>query len=64
LAEQISSHFRSKLDSITLVPSSGGVFNVSADLDGTDVIFSKKKEGRFPEWDEIREALESRQKKD
>ncbi len=35
---------------LKLIPSDGGVFDVSKD---DDLIFSKKKEGRFPEFDEI-----------
>lgn len=40
-----------------LTPGAGGVFEVSVD---GELIFSKKQQGRHPEWDEIRAALEAR----
>lgn len=42
------------MDTLTLVPSTGGVFDISKD---GQVIFSKKAEGRFPEHDEVLERL-------
>ncbi len=50
--------FQGKLPGgVQLVPSGDGVFEVSL---GDDLIFSKKKEGRFPENSEIDEVLEQR----
>ena len=50
--------FQEKLPGgVQIVPSGGGVFEVSL---GDDLIFSKKKEGRFPENSEIDEMLEQR----
>ena len=40
---------------MTLVPSSGGVFEVNL---GDRTIFSKKKLGRFPEENEVEGQLE------
>jgi len=40
---------------VELVRSWGGVFEVSRD---GQPIFSKKHVGRFPDWEEIRSALE------
>jgi len=40
-----------------LIEGSGGVFDVVVD---GDLIFSKDNEGRFPEHDEILDALSSR----
>ena len=40
---------------ITLIPSSGGVFEITYN---GDLIFSKKAEGRFPERSEIDEAMD------
>ncbi|MCP4749696.1 MAG: SelT/SelW/SelH family protein [Proteobacteria bacterium] len=40
-----------------LVPSGGGVFEVKVD---GDLIFSKKKVGRFPDENEIIEVLKAR----
>ena len=41
----------------TLIEGSGGVFEVTVD---GELIFSKKKEGRFPEHEEILSALKAR----
>jgi selenoprotein W-related protein len=38
------------VQSFELIPSSGGVFEVSKD---GEAVFSKKAEGRFPEFEEI-----------
>jgi selT/selW/selH-like putative selenoprotein len=42
-----------------LIEGSGGVFEVIAD---EKVIFSKKKEGRFPEHDEVLKSLAALQR--
>lgn len=39
---------------LTLIPASGGVFEVERD---GDLLFSKKKEGRFPEHSEVLDHL-------
>lgn len=43
-----------KVQSLELVPSSGGVFEVTRD---GEILWSKKATGRFPEWDEIKRAI-------
>ena len=43
-------------ESLSLVPSSGGVFEVT--INGR-LIFSKKQEGRFPEENEILSQVEA-----
>ncbi len=56
MAENILHDFEENLTGgLTLVPSSGGVFEVSH---GDQVVFSKKQSGRFPEENEVEEALE------
>lgn len=40
---------------VELVESSGGVFEIERD---GELIFSKKRTGRHPEWDEVRTRLE------
>jgi selenoprotein W-related protein len=45
---------KSEVSALELVPSYGGVFEVSRD---GQKVFSKKETGRFPEWDEIHAAL-------
>ena len=42
---------------ITLVESSGGVYEVTV---GGDLIFSKKATGRHAEWEEVRDRLRER----
>lgn len=54
MAEQIEKQFGIKP---TLIRSHGGVFEVT---DGNDLIFSKKKLGRFPEPGEVEKVLETR----
>jgi len=50
LAEELASTFAGRLGAIVLVPSSGGVFEVTA---GERVLFSKRAAGRFPEPGEV-----------
>lgn len=54
LAERLLGQFKTKIASLEIIPSSGGVFEVWRD---GEKIFSKKATGRFPEWEEIWEAL-------
>ena len=54
LAEKILKKKKQDLESLTLVPSEGGVFEV--EVDGK-LVYSKLKEGRFPEWAEVEPAL-------
>ena len=57
MAESVLKQFKQKVESLTLVPSGGGKFEVSAD---GELIFSKKAEGRFPEVEELVETLGAR----
>ena len=43
------------MEAVDIVPSSGGAFEVS--LDG-DLIYSKLKTGRFPEPEEVTDAID------
>ena len=45
-----------KFESVALLPSSGGVFEVTL---GDELIFSKRAEGRFPEDEEILSRVEA-----
>lgn len=54
MTDQILSTYKTGVTSLEIVPSGGGVFEVSRD---GKLIFSKKKEGRFPEWSEIEAKL-------
>jgi len=56
MATQLLEHYGKKISELTLVPSSGGRFEVS--LDGR-LIFSKLQEGRFPEFVELRKLIDT-----
>ena len=55
MAELLLDKYGNGLEEFTLVPSSGGAFEVS--LDG-DLVYSKLKTGRFPEEEEITAAID------
>lgn len=55
MAEELASTFAGQLGAIVLVPSSGGVFEVTA---GERVLFSKRATGRFPEPGEVVRTIE------
>lgn len=57
MAEEILEEFGQGIAELTLIPSSGGVYEVK--LDG-QLIFSKKKEGRHPELAEITKQIKVR----
>ena len=54
MANKILSTFGQKINTLTLVPSSGGVFEIN--LDG-DLLHSKKQSGSFPEENAIIELI-------
>lgn len=54
LAEELLSEWRNRIQELTIIPSTGGIFEVS--LDGK-LIFSKKQLGRFPEKGEVLELV-------
>ena len=49
--------FKQDIEAITLIPSSGGRFEVTVD---GELVFSKLKEKRFPEYEEIQPHIQSR----
>ncbi len=55
MTDELLQEFEPHVASWTLVPSHGGVFEVSVD---GEVIFSKKALGRHAEVDEIRKLLQ------
>lgn len=46
--------FESELGKVTLIPGTGGIFNIS--LDGK-IIYSRKEQGRFPELKELKQLI-------
>ena len=55
-AEQLFNHFRSTIEELTLIPSSGGAFEITV---GEDKIYSKLDTGVFPDIDSIISIIES-----
>lgn len=56
MAEELLDHYEPHVASIKLVPSSGGLFEVS--VDGS-LIFSRARLGRFPKLEELKAKLEA-----
>lgn len=50
MAEKLLRKYKTQIKSITILPSTGGVFQVTA---GDNVLFSKKEQKRFPEFEDI-----------
>lgn len=59
LAEALLRNYKNDVGQVTLIPSSGGVFEVVVN---DNLVFSKKELGRFPENLEIFEKFEEAQK--
>lgn len=57
LAQELLTTFESELAEVALRPGQGGVLDVR--LDG-ELVFSRKREGRFPEAKELKQALRDR----
>lgn len=57
MAEEILKAKTNEIASLRLIPSSGGVFEVTA---GGRTLFSKKQTGRRPEPGEVLSALDAR----
>lgn len=54
LAQEVLAALEPDLAGVTLVPGRGGIFDVRVD---GELIFSQKREGRFPEPREIKDAV-------
>lgn len=54
LAEELLKEYHEKISDFTIVPSTGGVFEVTLD---NKLIFSKKELNRFPEPEEVKNLL-------
>lgn len=57
MAQELLTTFEADLGGITLVPGTGGIFEVR--LDG-EIIFSRKAQGRFPESKELKHQMRDR----
>ena len=50
MAEHILEEFEQKIESFTLIPSGGGVFEVMV---GDQLVYSKRQTGRHTDYDEV-----------
>jgi len=58
LAQELLTTFEEELGGVTLVPASGGRFEINViSKEATDLIWSRKQEGRFPEAKEVKQRL-------
>jgi selenoprotein W-related protein len=57
LSESLLSQYKNNISELTIIPSSGGVFEVKFD---DELIFSKKSLDRFPEENEVEDMVKSR----
>ncbi len=58
LAQELLSTFEEYLGGVTLVPSTGGRFEISLNDNPTTIlIWSRKQEGRFPEAKEVKQLV-------
>lgn len=55
LAQELLTTFEEELGGVTLVPGTGGIFEVR--LTGGAVLWSRKAEGRFPEAKELKQRV-------
>lgn len=59
-AEGLITHFRSQITSLELIPSSGGVFEVTVNGEKR---YSKKETGKFPDLEEFIAEMEAMEEK-
>jgi selenoprotein W-related protein len=57
MAQELLTTFESDIAGLTLVPGSGGIFEVRLNR---ELIFSRKTEGRFPESKELKQLIRDR----
>lgn len=57
IAQELLITFETELGGITLVPGTGGIFEVRLN---NDIIFSRKEEGHFPESKELKQRVRDR----
>lgn len=57
LAGNLLGEHKDDLKAVSIIPSSGGVFEVKLD---DELIFSKKELGRFPEDNEVEEIIKKK----
>lgn len=56
MVEQLLAEFEHKIDTVTVVPGRGGVFEVTA---GDELIYSKKATGRHADYEDVAVPIRS-----
>jgi selenoprotein W-related protein len=54
ISQELLTTFESEIDELTLVPGTGGVFNIYAN---NNLIWSRKEQGRFAELKELKQRI-------
>ena len=57
MTDKILKEFKQDIETYTLIPSGGGRFEVIVD---GELVYSKLKEGRFPEYEEVQPHIQNR----
>lgn len=58
IAQELLSTFEEELGGVTLSPSTGGTFEITAHNKGNQkLMWSRKQEGRFPEAKEVKQRI-------
>lgn len=57
MAQELLTTFETSLAEVALIPGTGGIFELR--LDG-DKLFSRKKQGRFPDLKELKQLIRDR----
>lgn len=58
LAQELLTTFEDELGGVTLIPASGGTFEINVQAEElTTLIWSRKDEGRFPEAKEVKQRI-------
>ena len=57
MAQELLTTFQNEIGELALQPSTGGVFEIRVDQ---DVVWSRSKEGRFPEMKELKQLVRDR----
>ena len=57
MAQELLTTFENELGAVSLVPGTGGIFEVRVD---EELVFSRKEAGRFPESKELKQLVRDR----
>lgn len=60
MAQELLTTFQDEIGEVALIPGTGGIFELRAagpGIDGIQVIWSRKAEGRFPELKDVKQRL-------